>query len=134
VAHALLLGAAAALGTITGLFLGMPIAGFLLWPVTRALCRAARVEIDLHDEDDPILKLESSVAAGLGMALGVAITVLVVGLISQAPRVGFTAVSAGGMAGLAFGSLWRYGYARESAAPLVLGTALVAAIAAALTA
>ena len=39
-----------------------------------------------------------------------------------------------GVAGLTFGSLWSLGYARRSASPLVLGTALLAGLAAALMA
>ena len=41
------------------------------------------------------------------------------------------AMAAGAMAGLTFGALWRFGYDRHSAAPLVLTTAVLAAIVAA---
>lgn len=129
-----LLGIAAALGTLAGLFLGMPAAGFVLWPVTQALCRARRIEVDPTDDRDPVMRIEGSIAAGLGMALGVAGSVLLVGLLLQAERVLLATGAAAGVAGLTFGSLWSLGYARRSASPLVLGTALLAGLAAALTA
>ena len=68
---AILMGLGAALGTLLGLFVGLPAVGFVLWPLTRGVCRVARIEIDPHDEHDPVMKLEGSLAAGLGMALGV---------------------------------------------------------------
>lgn len=133
---ALLLGLAAALGTLTGLFLGMPGVGFLLWPLTRAVCRVANIEIDPHDEHDPVMKLEGSLAAGLGMALGVFATVALVGLAAAVVAGSQTAVvralliaaAAGGIAGVTFGSLWRFGYRGHSVAPLLLGTALLAGL------
>ena len=129
-----LLGLAAALGTLAGLFLGMPAAGFVLWPLTQAVCRLREIEVDPTDDRDPVMRIEGSIAAGLGMALGVAGSVLVVGLVLQAPRVLLTAAAASGTAGLIFGSLWSLGYARRSASPLVLSTAVLAGLAAGLTA
>jgi hypothetical protein len=138
---ALLLGLCAALGTMLGLFLGMPAVGFLLWPLTRAACRVARIEIDPHDEHDPVMKLEGSLAAGLGMALGVFAAVALVGLLAAAGGSAVTpsqalvvASAAGGVAGAIFGALWRFGYRGQSVAPLLSATALAAAlVAAALT-
>lgn len=127
---AVLLGFAAALGTLAGLFLGMPAAGFVLWPLTRWACRVARVEIDPHDEDDPVMKLEGSLAAGMGMALGVGGTVALVGLLALMPQALLAAAGAGGTAGVTFGTLWRHGYTRLSVAPFLLVTALLAALAA----
>lgn len=127
------LGFAAALGTLAGLFLGMPAAGFVLWPLTRALCRARNIEIDPTDDRDPVMRIEGSIAAGLGMALGVGGSVLLVGVLLQAPGVLVATVSASVIAGLTFGSLWSLGYARRSASPLVLSTALLAGLAAGLT-
>jgi len=135
---AILLGLAAALGTLLGLFVGMPAVGFLLWPLTRAVCRVARIEIDPHDEHDPVMKLEGSLAAGLGMALGVLAAVAVVGLVVVAsssmvtvPRALVAAAAAGGVAGAIFGPLWRFGYHGRSVAPLLSATAVAAAITAA---
>ncbi len=140
---AILFGLAAALGTISGLFLGMPAVGFVLWPLTRALCRKAKIEIDPHDEDDPIMKLEGSLAAGLGMALGVFGTVAIVGLLAAALMAGphlspwrvlGAASAAGTLAGLTFGSVWRFGYRGHSVAPQLLVTALLAGLTAAVLA
>jgi hypothetical protein len=138
---AILLGLAAALGTLLGLFVGMPALGFLLWPLTRTVCRAARIEIDPHDEHDSVMKLEGSLAAGLGMALGVLTAVAVVGLVAAAggsavtvPRVLVVAAAAGGVSGAMFGSLWRFGYRGRSVAPLLAATALAAALTATLLA
>lgn len=134
---ALLLGLAAALGTLTGLFLGMPGVGFLLWPLTRAACRVAKIEIDPHDEHDPVMKLEGSLAAGLGMALGVFTTAALVGLVAalasetSMARALVSAAAAGAIAGVTFGSLWRFGYHGRSVAPLLLTTALLAGLTAA---
>jgi hypothetical protein len=136
---ALFLGLAAALGTLTGLFLGMPGVGFLLWPLTRAVCRVAKIEIDPHDEHDPVMKLEGSLAAGLGMALGVFATVALVGLVAAlasgseiaVARALVISAAAGGIAGVTFGSLWRFGYRGRSVAPLLLSTALLAGLTAA---
>jgi hypothetical protein len=132
---AVLLGLAAAFGTLTGLFLGIPAVGFLLWPLTRAVCRMVAIEIDPHDEHDPVMKLEGSLAAGLGMALGVLATVVVVGLTALvvAPEVSLLHVlragaGAGGVAGASFGALWRFGYRGRSVAPLLLATAIVAGL------
>lgn len=130
----ILLGVAAALGTLAGLFLGMPAAGFLLWPLTQAFCRIREIEVDPTDDRDPVMRFEGSIAAGLGMALGVAGSVLLVGLLLQAPHVLLATAAAGGTAGLTFGSMWSLGYARRSATPLVLATALLSGLAAALTA
>ncbi len=124
---AILLGICAALGTLAGLFVGMPAVGFVLWPITRAVCRACNITIDPHDHDGPVLKLEGSLAAGLGMALGVAATVAVVGLATFAPRALWAAAGSGCGAGFTFGVGWQYGYRRQSAAGLLLGTAMVAA-------
>jgi hypothetical protein len=131
---ALLLGLSAALGTLAGLFLGMPMMGFLLWPLTRAACRAARIDIDPHDEHDPVMKLEGSLAAGLGMALGVLGAVAIVGLLAAAGGSALTAAqaltaaaAAGGVAGAVFGGLWRFGYRGLSVAPHLFVTALAAA-------
>jgi hypothetical protein len=132
--YPVLLAVAAALGTITGLFLGMPAMGFVLWPLTRAVCRATNIEIDPGDEHDRVMKLEGSLAAGLGMALGVAGTAALVGLLTQAPQTLAASATAGGIAGLTFGALWRFGYTRRSAAPYVLLTALLSAASAALVA
>jgi hypothetical protein len=137
---AILLGLAAALGTLLGLFVGMPAVGFLLWPLTRAVCRVARIEIDPHDEHDPVMKLEGSLAAGLGMALGVLAAVAVVGLVAAAgglaitvPRALVVASAAGGVSGASFGSLWRFGYRGRSVAPLLFTTAVAAALTAVVT-
>lgn len=128
---------AAALGTLGGLFLGMPAVGFVLWPLTRAVCRRANIEIDAHDEHDPVMKLEGSLAAGLGMMLGVLASVALVGLalamLTSGPHVSVphvlqAASAAGGVAGLTFGSLWRFGYERHSVAPHLLATALLAGL------
>ncbi|MCH9686640.1 MAG: hypothetical protein K0V04_34730 [Deltaproteobacteria bacterium] len=129
--YAVALSLAAALGTLTGLFLGIPVVGFALWPVTRALCRLGNVAIDLHDDDDPVIELEGTVAAGLGMALGVTITVAAVGLLIFAPRTMTAALAAGLTAGIVFGGSWRHGYTRQSATHLVLATAAAGALAAA---
>lgn len=130
---ALVLCLAAVLGTVPGLFLGMPAVGFVLWPVTRAVCRRAGIEIDPHDEADPVMQLEGSLAAGLGMVLGVAATVIAVGLVAAswssgppASRVLAVGGAAGGVAGVVFGGLWRFGVRRSSAAPLVVATAFAA--------
>ena len=131
---AVLLGLAAALGTVTGLFIGMPAVGFMMWPLTRGLCRLFRVEIDPADADDRVMIIEGSLVAGLGMGLGVAATVALVGLLAQAPRTGTAAGFAGGVAGLVFGGLWRLGHRHRSAVPLVLITALLSALAAAVAA
>lgn len=128
---AVLLALAAALGTLTGLFVGMPAVGFVLWPVTRSACRMAAIEIDPHDEDDPVMKLEGSLAAGLGMALGVGGTVALVGLLALAPQALLAAAGAGTIAGLTFGILWRHGYTRLSMAPFLFLTALLAGLTAA---
>ncbi|MEM9454800.1 MAG: hypothetical protein AAGF11_11520 [Myxococcota bacterium] len=128
--HVFLLGLAAALGTLTGLFVGMPAVGFVLWPLTRTLCRTLDIEIDPTDEHDRVMLLEGSLAAGLGMALGITVTVGVIGLLSVAPQVFAPALAAGLVGGLTFGSLWHHGYARHSAAPLVLVTALLSALSA----
>lgn len=132
--HVLLLGFAAALGTITGLFVGMPAVGFVLWPLTRTLCHTLDVEIDPNDEHDRVMLLEGSLAAGMGMALGIAGTVGVTGLLTLAPQVLAPALAAGFVGGLTFGLLWRHGYARRSAAPLVLITALLSALSAGIVA
>ena len=132
--YAVLLGLAAALGTLTGLFVGMPGVGFVLWPLTRALCRFANIEIDPSDEHDRVMKLEGSLAAGLGMGLGVGGTVALVGLVARAPQTLVAAAVAASIASLTFGSLWRFGYGRMSAAPFVLLTALLSAIGAAIAA
>jgi hypothetical protein len=131
---ALLLGLTAALGTILGLFVGLPMVGFLLWPLTRAVCRVARIEIDPHDEHDPVMKLEGSLAAGLGMALGVLGAVAIVGLLLAAGGSALTAAralviaaAAGGVAGALFGGLWSFGYRGLSVAPHLFATALAAA-------
>lgn len=129
-----LLGIAAALGTLAGLFLGMPAAGFVLWPLTQALCRARDIQIDPTDDRDPVMRIEGALAAGLGMALGVAGSVLLVGLVLQAPRVLPATAAAGAAAGLLFGPLWSLGYSRRSASLLVLGTGLLSGLAAALAA
>jgi hypothetical protein len=131
---AILMGLAAALGTLLGLFVGMPAVGYLLWPLTRAACRVACIEIDPHDEHDPVMKLEGSLAAGLGMALGVFAAVALVGLVAAAgesiavPRALLAAAAAGGIAGTSFGGLWRYGYRGRSVAPLLSATALAAGL------
>jgi hypothetical protein len=132
---AILLGFVAALGTLLGLFVGLPAVGFLLWPLTRAACRAARIEIDPHDEHDPVMKLEGSLAAGLGMALGVLAAVAVVGLVAAAgssaitvPRALVVASASGGVAGVLYGMLWRFGYQGLSVAPHLFATALAAAL------
>lgn len=130
---ALLLGLTAALGTFLGLFVGLPAVGFLLWPLTRAACRAARIEIDPHDEHDRVMKLEGSLAAGLGMALGVLAAVAIVGLLAAAgssltvARALAAAGGAGGVAGVLYGGLWRFGYRGLSVAPHLFATALAAA-------
>lgn len=130
--YAVLLGLAAALGTITGLFVGMPAVGFVLWPLTRALCRGANIHIDPTADDDRVMQLEGTLVAGFGMALGVASTVALVGLLTLAPRTLSAATVAGTVAGLSFGSLWRFGYDRSSTAPFVLLTAALAALSAGL--
>lgn len=136
---AILMGLAAALGTLLGLFVGLPAVGFVLWPLTRAVCRVARIEIDPHDEHDPVMKLEGSLAAGLGMALGVLAAALLMGMLvtaSGAPLTMLQALvagsAAGGVAGALFGSLWRFGYRGRSVAPLLSATAVAAALTAAL--
>lgn len=136
---AILMGLSAALGTLLGLFVGLPAVGFLLWPLTRAACRVARIEIDPLDEHDPVMKLEGSLAAGLGMALGVLVAALVMGLLASAGGSSLTlhrtlvaASAAGGIAGTLFGSLWRFGYRGRSVAPLLSATALAAGLTAAL--
>ena len=106
----------------------------MLWPLTRALCRVARIEIDANDEEDRVMKVEGSLAAGMGMALGVAATVALVGLLTRAPGTLAAAASAGATGGLTFGSLWHLGYTRVSAAPFVLLTAALSASAAVLVA
>lgn len=138
---AILLGLAAALGTLLGLFVGLPVVGFVLWPLTRATCRVARIEIDPHDEHDPVMKLEGSLAAGLGMALGVLAAVVLMGLLAAAGGSPLTltetlvaASASGGVAGILFGSLWPLGYRGRSVAPLLSATALAAALTAALLA
>ena len=138
---ALLLALAAALGTLLGVFVGLPAVGYLLWPLTRAVCRVARVEIDPHDEHDPVMKLEGSLAAGLGMALGVFVAVALVGLPAvwlgaalTVPRTLVIAAEAGGVAGVLFGALWRFGWHGRSVTPLLLAAALAAAITAAMLA
>lgn len=138
---AILMGLAAALGTLLGLFVGLPAVGFLLWPLTRAACRVARIEIDPLDEHDPVMKLEGSLAAGLGMALGVLAAALLMGLLAAAGGSSLTlhqtlvaASAAGGVAGTLFGSLWRFGYLGRSVAPLLSATALAAGLTAALLA
>lgn len=138
---ALLLSLCAAFGTLLGLFVGMPAVGFLLWPLTRAVCRKARIEIDPHDEHDPVMKLEGSLAAGLGMALGVFVAVALVGLLAAVGGSAVTplralvvAAAAGGAAGAIFGSLWRFGYRGQSVTPLLSATAFAAALVAALMA
>lgn len=138
---AILMGLGAALGSLLGLFVGLPAVGFVLWPLTRGVCRVARIEIDPHDEHDPVMKLEGSLAAGLGMALGVLAAVLVMGLLAAAggasltvSRVLVAGSAAGGVAGTLFGSLWRFGYRGRSVAPLLSATALAAGLTAALLA
>lgn len=138
---AILMGLAAALGTLLGLFVGLPAVGFLLWPLTRAACRVVRIEIDPLDEHDPVMKLEGSLAAGLGMALGVLAAALLMGLLAAAGGSPLTlhqtlvaASAAGGVAGTLFGSLWRFGYLGRSVAPLLSATALAAGLTAALLA
>lgn len=139
---AILMGLAAALGTLLGLFVGLPAVGFLLWPLTRAACRVARIEIDPLDEHDPVMKLEGSLAAGLGMALGVLAAALSMGLLVAAAggssltlhQTLVAASAAGGVAGTLFGSLWRFGYLGRSVAPLLSATALAAGLTAALLA
>lgn len=138
---ALLLGLAAAFGTLLGLFVGMPAVGFLLWPLTRAVCRVARIAIDPHDEHDPVMKLEGSLAAGLGMAVGVFVLVALVGVLAAlggwalaVPRALQAAAAAGGVAGTLFGVLWPFGYRGRSVAPFLLATALFAALTAAVLA
>ncbi len=131
---AIFLGLAAALGTFLGLFVGLPAVGFLLWPLTRAACRAARIDIDPHDEHDLVMKLEGSLAAGLGMALGVLTAVAIVGLLAAAgsaltvPQALSAAMAAGAASGTLFGALWRDGCRRHSIAPLLGATALLAAL------
>ncbi|MCX4246492.1 hypothetical protein [Paraliomyxa miuraensis] len=129
---AIVLGVVAALGTVAGLFLGMPAAGFVLWPITRAVCRWAGVVIDPHDEGDPVMQLEGSLAAGLGMALGVGVTVLLVGSATLVPRPWLAGLGSGTVAGVTFGWLWRYGYERESVVPHLVLTAALAGVTAAL--
>ena len=138
---AILMGLGAALGTLLGLFVGLPAVGFVLWPLTRGVCRVARIEIDPHDEHDPVMKLEGSLAAGLGMALGVLAAALLMGLLAAAggasltvSRVLIAGSAAGGVAGALFGSLWRFGYRGRSVAPLLSATAIAAGLAAALLA
>lgn len=142
---AILMGLGAALGTLLGLFVGLPAVGFVLWPLTRGVCRVARIEIDPHDEHDPVMKLEGSLAAGLGMALGVLAAALLMGLLMgllaaaggaslTVPRVLVAGSAAGGVAGTLFGSLWRFGYHGRSVAPLLSATALAAGLTAALLA
>ena len=128
---------AAVLGTLLGVFVGLPAVGYVLWPITRGVCRRLRIEIDAHDEHDPVLKLEGSLAAGLGMALGVFASVALVGLVVVAsgsaltvPRALVIAAEAGGVAGVLFGVLWRFGYDGRSITPQLS----VAAFAAGLTA
>lgn len=131
---ALLLSLSAALGTMLGVFIGIPAVGFALWPLTRAVCRKARIEIDPHDEHDPVMKLEGSLAAGVGMALGVFAAVALVGLLVAVVGPWITpswalavACAAGGVAGALFGALWRFGYRGPSVTPLLSATALSAA-------
>lgn len=126
-----MLGLVAALGTFAGLFVGMPAVGFVLWPITRAVCRWANVEIDPHDEHDPVMQLEGSLVAGMGMALGVGVSVTLIGSMTLVPQAWLAGLGSGGIAGLSFGWLWRYGYARASVVPQLLVTAVLAAITAA---
>lgn len=118
------LAIAAALGTMLGLFVGIPIAGFVLSPLLPARHRLG---------DHPVVQLEGSLAAGLGMALGVSACVGLVGLMLGAPQTWAAARNAGAVAGLTFGPLWRFGFSRDSATPLLASTAALAALAAALS-
>lgn len=128
---ALMLGVIAALSTLAGIFLGMPAVGFVLWPITRAVCRRANIEIDPHDETDPVTQLEGTLAAGLGMALGVGVTVTLVGTMALVPGAWLAGLGSGTVAGVSFGWLWRYGYAGASVAPHLLVTAALAGVTAA---
>lgn len=122
----LLLALAAALGTLLGLFVGVPVAGYLLWPVTRAVCPRLGISLGRRPHDHPVVQIEGAIAAGLGMALGVAAAVLVVGGALRVDYAATAAMRAGIVAGLIFGPLWPLGFVRRSAGLLVGVTALVA--------
>ena len=129
----IVLGLAAVIGTVVGLFLGMPIAGFVLWPVTSVVCRICKIPTGHRLDDHPVVRIESALAAGLGMALGVSACVGLVGALIGATQAWAAATNAGAVAGLTFGPLWKFGFTRESATPLLVSTAALAGLAAALS-